>query len=95
MSSYFLAQININDPIEYNRYLEGFDRVFKKYNGKVLAVDENVKVLEGKWPYSRTVLIQFPSELELLNWYDSPEYQQLARHRQNASSADIALIHGK
>jgi uncharacterized protein (DUF1330 family) len=95
VSSYFLAQINIKDPVEYNRYLEGFDRVFEKYNGKVLAVDENVKVLEGQWPFGRTVLIQFPSEMELLNWYNSPEYQQLAKHRQNASSANIALIQGR
>ena len=94
MSSYFLAQINIHDSDEYSRYLEGFDRVFEKYNGTVLAVDNEVQVLEGEWPYGRTVLIQFPSKKELLDWYNSPEYQELARHRQNASSANIALIRG-
>ena len=95
MSSYFLAQINIHDSDEYSRYLEGFDRVFEKYNGTVLAVDNEVQVLEGEWPYGRTVLIQFPSKKELLDWYNSPEYQELARHRQNASSANIALIQGR
>ncbi len=95
MSSYFVAQINIQDPAEYEQYLKGYDVVFERYGGTVLAVDDSVKVLEGEWPYGRTVMIRFPSEEALLAWYNSPEYQALAKHRRTGSTANIALIRGR
>lgn len=95
MSSYFIAQINIHDPEEYARYLEGYDEIFAKYNGTVVAVDDDVKLLEGEWPYGRTVVIRFPSSEELMAWYESPEYQALAKHRRKASTANIVLVKGR
>jgi uncharacterized protein (DUF1330 family) len=95
LSSYFIAQINIHDANEYERYLEGYDEIFARYNGKVVAVDDNVKLLEGEWPYGRTVVIRFPSSEELLAWYESPEYQALAKHRRKASMANIVLVKGR
>lgn len=95
MNAYFVAQISITDPEGYEVYLEGFDDVFSKFGGRVLAVDDNPTVLEGAWHYSRIVLIQFPDERELRRWYDSPDYQQLIRLRQKASRADILMIAGR
>lgn len=95
MSSYFVALIDINDPELYGKYLEGYDAVFEKYNGQVISVEDNPRVLEGQWPAGRTVLIKFPNDEELRRWYDSPEYQQIASHRRAASSGSIAVISGR
>ena len=95
MSSYFIAQINIHDNAEYEKYLAGFDEVFARYRGEVIAVDDNVRVLEGDWPYGRTVLIRFPDEDALLDWYESPEYQELARYRRRGSMANIVAVVGR
>lgn len=95
MSSYFIAQINIHNREEYKKYEDGFDEIFAKYHGKVLVVDDSPAVLEGEWDYTRTVIIRFPSEEEARRWYDSAEYQELARHRLNASRADIVLAMGR
>lgn len=95
MSSYFIALINIHDPERYEQYLAGYDEVFDKFGGRVIAVDDNPRVLEGNWPCGRTVVIKFPNDQELRNWYDSNEYQALARHRKEASVASIAIIMGK
>ena len=92
MSTYFIAYITIHDPQEYEKYLEGYDDVFEKYNGTVIAVDDDPTILEGDWPYTRAVVIRFPSEEELMRWYESPEYQTLARHRWQASKADIIVV---
>ena len=94
MSSYFIALIDIWDPERYQQYLDGYDKVFKKYKGQVLAVEDNPKILVGKWPAGRTVLIRFPSNQELYRWYESDEYQMLAGHRREASTAAIAIISG-
>ena len=47
MKQYFVAQIKINDHDEYEKYLENFDKIFSKYNGKYLAIDESPSLLEG------------------------------------------------
>ena len=95
MSSYFIALINIHDEARYQDYLAGFDEVFENYEGQVVSVEDNPRVLEGEWPAGRTVLIKFPNDQALRNWYESPEYQRLARCRQEASVARIAIISGR
>jgi uncharacterized protein (DUF1330 family) len=95
VSSYFIALIDIRDPVRYEQYLAGFDEVFKKFEGQVISVEDRPTVLEGEWPAARTVLIRFPNDQELRRWYESPEYQQLARYRREASVASIAIISGR
>jgi uncharacterized protein (DUF1330 family) len=95
MSCYFIAHITIHDSGKYEKYLQGYDDVFEKYNGKVIAVDDSPTILEGDWPYTRTVVIRFPDEEELQRWYRSPEYQALARYRWQASQADIIVVKGR
>jgi uncharacterized protein (DUF1330 family) len=92
MKCYFIAQINIHDQVGYDKYLEGFDQILERYNGKVLVVDDHGTILEGNWPYGRTVIIRFPSKPEALKWYNSADYQQLAKYRWQASTANIILV---
>ncbi len=94
MSHYIIAQIEIVDREEYGKYEAGFTEIFSKFDGSVLSVDEQPKLLEGSWPHTRTVLIEFPSEQSALDWYFSDEYQALAKHRFASSSANIAIIAG-
>ena len=95
MSSYFIAQIKIHDQEEYDKYLAGYDEVFAKYQGKVIVVDDDPTVLEGEWPYTRTVVIRFPNEAEVRRWYDSAEYQKLVQHRHKGSQADVIIVQGR
>lgn len=95
MSCYFIAQLLISDQDEYNRYLDGFDVIFEKYDGEIVAVEENPIILEGDWDYSRLVVIRFKNENEAKSWYNSEEYQYLLRYRLNASKGTVLLINGR
>jgi uncharacterized protein (DUF1330 family) len=95
VSCYFVAQIKIHDRDEYQKYLDGFDEVFSKYKGVVMAVDDNPEILEGEWSFPRTVLIRFPDEAEARRWYESPEYKELVRHRHRASEGNLVLVRGR
>jgi uncharacterized protein (DUF1330 family) len=95
MSCYFVAKISVRDRERYARYLAGTDEVLEAHEGKVLAVDEDVTVLEGQWNCTRTVLIEFPSEESAEAWYKSPEYQSIAVHRLAASSTDAVFVKGR
>jgi uncharacterized protein (DUF1330 family) len=95
MSVYIIAQIDIHDREEYSKYEDGFDEIFERYKGMVVTVEEDPVILEGEWPYGRTVLIRFPSEEEARRWFDSPEYSELKKHRLDASRGNIVLVRRK
>jgi uncharacterized protein (DUF1330 family) len=92
MSTYFIANISIRNIEEYNKYLERVDFVFKKFNGKYLAVDEQPEIIEGKWNYSRFVLIEFPNKESLKKWYTSDEYQEILKFRLSAAECDTIIV---
>lgn len=94
MTVYLVAKIEITDRSEYARYEAGFAEVFSKYQGRALSVDEDPTVLEGEWSCTRTVVLEFPSEASAMEWYESPEYQAIAKHRFAASTADVAIVRG-
>ena len=91
---YLIAQIEITDRDAYAKYEAGFMEIFQRYKGKILSVDENIGVLEGDWPFTRTVLVEFPSKEDALSWYNSDEYQLLAKHRFSASESNIIIVSG-
>ena len=95
MSYYFVANIRIHDPDEYKKYIQGSDSVFRKYNGKYLAVDSRPELLEGQWNYSRSVIIEFHSKKEFNRWYRSSEYQVLLKHRLAGAECDTILVKGE
>jgi uncharacterized protein (DUF1330 family) len=94
MSVYIMARIAIEDPEEYGRYQAGFLDVFSRFEGELLAVSDEPQVIEGEWTHTRAVLIRFPDADEARRWYESPEYQALAKHRWNASKASIIAVVG-
>jgi uncharacterized protein (DUF1330 family) len=95
MAAYFIALINVHDRARYDRYLAGTSSLLERHSGRVLAVDTEPAVLEGDWPYGRTVLIEFPTRDHLDAWYRDPDYQEIAGHRRAASTADAAALRGR
>jgi uncharacterized protein (DUF1330 family) len=94
MIYYFVAQIRINDPVEYEKYLEHFDEIFSQYKGEYLAIDESPALLEGSWDYTKSVLVKFNSKKDFEDWYYSADYQGILKHRLNAAKCDTILVEG-
>lgn len=94
MTVYAIVLVNITDREGFERYGQGYMDVWSKYDGQILAADENPTVIEGDWPYSRTVLLSFPSADALNLWYRSPEYQVLVQHRFQSSTSRLAVLRG-
>jgi uncharacterized protein (DUF1330 family) len=94
MSYYFIAYIRIKDDREYQKYVAKAGAVFKKYNGKYRVVDDQPRILEGSWDYTRTVLIRFESIDDFNEWYNSDEYQEILKHRMRGADCDTILVKG-
>ncbi len=92
MSVYFIANIRIKDEAAYAKYVANSDRVFAQYKGKYLTVDNNPTVLEGNWPYTRLVLIEFPDKRALMAWYQSDAYQEILKYRLESADCDTLVV---
>ena len=64
MACYFIANISIHDPDEYQKYIDSSEEIFAEYRGEYLAVDNQPSILEGKWDYTRCVLIRFETGIQ-------------------------------
>lgn len=95
MSYFFIAQIDIHDDVEYQKYIDQVDEVFVKFNGKYLVVDNDPIILEGKWNYARFVMIEFATKQDFSDWYYSTEYQNILKHRLKGARCDTVLVRGK
>jgi uncharacterized protein (DUF1330 family) len=69
MSYYFIANIKIKNSTEYNKYLEHVDEIFTKYKWEYLAADSNPSVNEGRWVYTKSVLIKTNNKQDFNDWF--------------------------
>jgi uncharacterized protein (DUF1330 family) len=94
MSAYIIALIEIHDREEYNKYQAGFREIISQYNAERLVVEEAPTILEGEWPYTRTVVLRFADEDEAKRWYESDQYKALVQHRFRAAKTRLILAKG-
>ena len=92
MSVYVVGLVTIKDRGKYAAYEARFREVLAPFAGEILAVDDAARVVEGKWPGERTVILRFPSEAAAKQWYDSEPYQELVRLRSGIATAAIAIL---
>lgn len=89
---HFIAHFTVDDPDPYRQYEKGFFPVLKPYGARFITFDDNVTVLEGERAEGRTVIIEFPSEEVLMQWWNSPEYIELAKLRHAGTTTHSVSI---
>jgi uncharacterized protein (DUF1330 family) len=93
--AFVVVQIAVHDPDGYQQYaLAGHLEIFDKFSGKLVAADDDVEIVEGSWPFTRTVLIEFPSEKLARAWYESDEYQAVVGLRHGAATSNLVIVAG-
>ncbi len=94
MPAYMIANVKINDPEEYKKYQQQVVPTIQQYDGQILAVEAEPVVVEGEWPGSYTVLIQWPSVERAREWYDSDVYADPKALRHRTASANLVFLRG-
>jgi len=94
MTVYLVAQLTFTDRPAYDRYQARFMEVFKRFNGRMLAADEQPQVLEGDWPAEKFVMMSFPDEAEARRFADDPAYLEISKDRKAGSDAVVLLVKG-
>ena len=94
MPVYFIAQVDIHDRAGYERYTQQAGAAAPPAGMKVLAMDDQPQVIEGKWHGPRTIILEFPSGEAFRSWYDSPAYQAAAKIRWASTTSNVAIVKG-
>ncbi len=97
MAAYLLADVLPGDMEAYRAsgYLEAAARTATAHGGVYRARGGATTVLEGEWEPERMVIIEFPSMEDLLAWYHSEEYRELAPIRQRlAPNSKLVALQG-
>ncbi|HRO04886.1 MAG TPA: DUF1330 domain-containing protein [Terricaulis sp.] len=95
MAVYAIAQLRIDDPEPYARYMARFMPVLEKFGGKLLAADDSPLVLEGQWwDRNRIVLMEFADRAAFMAWATSPDYTEIAKDRKAGADTVALLIKG-
>ena len=94
MSAYVIAQVMIQYPTEYTKYVASFMDAFAPPESRVLVAAYEVELLEGAWPKARAVVLQLPSVAHARRCYESPACQSLAKHRSKGATSNMIMAAG-
>ncbi len=94
MPVYMVLEIVVKNPSLYARYVEQAPAVIESYGGRYLARGGRITSLEGGWDPERIVILEFPSLEGLEAWNQSPEYQELALLRAEATDSRAFVVEG-
>ena len=95
MAGYVIAQINLKNKEGYKEYVDKVPAIIKNFGGKYLVKAGEFKSIEGKWDFTRNVVIKFPSYEKALEWYNSDEYNQIKNLRLENAESNIIIIKGE
>jgi uncharacterized protein (DUF1330 family) len=94
MAAYVIVQIEVHDPVTYERYKQLSGPSLVPFGGRFLVRGGATVPLEGSWQPARLVLIEFPDADAARRWWASPEYAEGKRLRQASASTEMLLVEG-
>ena len=92
MRALFIFQENVSDPESFAVYRSKVMPTLAAHGGRFVVRGGALTVVEGDWPYGRTVVIEFPSRRAAEDWYGSPEYQAILPLRLQAMQGNAVLV---
>jgi len=94
MPAYVIAETDVHDPQQYERYKAAAPGAIAAGGGRFIVRGGESEVLEGDWRPTRLVLLEFEDLAAVKRWYASPEYQAAIRLREGAATLNIVAVEG-
>lgn len=90
---YWIARVDVRDAERYKDYISTAKPAFERFGAKFVARGGDLTVLEGQ-ARARNVVIEFPSVQDAVDCYNSPEYQDAVKIRQEVADAELIVVEG-
>ncbi|GAB4539586.1 MAG: DUF1330 domain-containing protein [Roseibium sp.] len=90
---YWIARVDVRNPDGYPKYVETAKPAFERFGAKFLVRGGKANAIEGPGR-ARNVVIEFPSFQDAVDCYNSPEYQEAVKVRQQVADGEIVIVEG-
>ncbi|MEJ8474983.1 DUF1330 domain-containing protein [Roseibium algae] len=90
---YWIARVDVRDADGYPAYVETAKPAFQRFGANFLARGGKTDAIEGPGR-ARNVVIEFPSFQHAVDCYNSPEYQDAVKIRQQCADGEIVIVEG-
>ena len=94
MKGYLIAQINVKNLDNYQEYLKNVTPIAQQFGAEYIIRAGKFEIMEGQWPYSRNVVIKFPSYEKAKEFYNSKEYAPIKKIRIDNAENNLIIIEG-
>jgi uncharacterized protein (DUF1330 family) len=95
MKAFVIAAETPTDESLFSEYRKAVPATLEGFGGKFVVRGGHLELLEGEWPYTRLVIIEFPSREAAEGWYRSPEYQKIIGLRHRSSVGNLVIVEGQ
>jgi uncharacterized protein (DUF1330 family) len=93
--AYFVALVDIHDPIRFQSYHEQFEATLAPFGGRLVSFGATIVPLEGMdGSTARAAIVVFPSLQAGRDWFESPAYQKIAPLRQQSAHTRGFFVEG-
>jgi uncharacterized protein (DUF1330 family) len=93
MPGYVFMHADVTDPDGYEEFKSLAAAAIADHGGRYLVRGGAMQPLEGEWR-SRVVLLEFPTYVAALAFYDSGAYKKARQVRLRSSTASVVVMDG-
>jgi uncharacterized protein (DUF1330 family) len=94
MPAYFIAEIELTNPSEYEPYRVAVPATIAQYGGRYLTRGSATELIEGGPEPKRVVILEFADTEAVKRWYHSPDYQKILPIRLANSTGRVFIVEG-
>ncbi len=94
MPAYVIASVNVTNPEQYKGYQALTPAAIAAHGGRFVVRGGAMEVLEGAWPHSRVVVLEFPTVEIAKTFYNSAQYSEAREKRAGAADFNMIVIEG-
>lgn len=94
MKAYVIVDVEITDPLLYEKYKKLTPLSLEPFDGKFIVRGGFTETLEGDWSAGRMVIIEFPNVEKAKEWWSSDVYAPAKALRQAASITRMIVVEG-
>ena len=91
---YLIGMLDVRDADAYAPYRDQVPAIIERHGGRYLARGGALDAVEGQAPFTRLVIVEFPSMEAVHTFYRSDEYQRIISHRTNNAAGMVMIAEG-
>ena len=95
MAAYLVVEAIITDREKFAAYARRVPDLVAAFGGEYVVLGGAAEALEGDWGDARLVVHRWPDMATAKRFWNSPEYAEIKKLRENAGEFRVMLLEGR